>query len=160
MCYSSSGDRFPRSALDGCAGWILCWGVVTGFLMVVGIILIWNVLFPLLHLKMNMTEMESILNTPFWYRFLTVTRAAVAEETLFRGYGIERISEWSGSRILAAVITWQLYLCTPVRLGLRALACSRICRIAPNALFVWRRSLWANMLALWLSDAAGFLLPH
>jgi uncharacterized protein len=136
-------------------------GVVVGFLMVVGIILVWNVLFPLLHLKMNMTEMESILNTPFWYRFLTVTRAAVAEETLFRGYGIERISEWSGSRILAAVITWAAFTYAHLRAwGWAHLLVVGFAGLLLTVLFVWRRSLWANMLAHWLTDAAGFLLPH
>ncbi|HEU5312702.1 MAG TPA: type II CAAX endopeptidase family protein [Candidatus Udaeobacter sp.] len=136
-------------------------GVVTSFLMVVGIILIWNVLFPLLHLKMNVSEMASILNTPFWYRFLTVTRAAVAEETLFRGYGIERISEWSGSRILAGVITWAAFTYAHLRgWGWAHLLVAGFAGLLLTVLFVWRRNLWANILAHWLTDAAGFLLPH
>jgi membrane protease YdiL (CAAX protease family) len=27
-------------------------------------------------------------------------------------------------------------------------------------LYLWRRNLWANMLAHWISDGAGFLLFH
>jgi membrane protease YdiL (CAAX protease family) len=27
-------------------------------------------------------------------------------------------------------------------------------------LFLWRGNLWANVLAHWLTDAAGFLLPR
>ena len=27
-------------------------------------------------------------------------------------------------------------------------------------LYVWRRNLWSNMLAHWLTDAAAFIVPH
>jgi membrane protease YdiL (CAAX protease family) len=27
-------------------------------------------------------------------------------------------------------------------------------------LYRWRRNLWANMIAHWIADGAGFLMPH
>ena len=135
--------------------------LITGFLMVAGVIFTYNVLFPLLHLKMNVGEMTKLLNTPFWYRLLLVTRAAVAEETLFRGYPIERIIEWSGSRILAGVLTWAAF--TYAHLGTWGwpqLIVAGLGGLLLTFLFLWRRNLWSNMLAHWLADAAGFLLPH
>jgi membrane protease YdiL (CAAX protease family) len=110
---------------------------------------------------MNASEMSSILNTPFWYRFLLVTRAAVAEETLFRGYPIGRIREWSGSRMLAGVITWAAF--TYAHLGgwgWPQLIVAGFGGLLLTVLFLWRRNLWANVLAHWLADGAGFLLPR
>jgi membrane protease YdiL (CAAX protease family) len=135
--------------------------IVTGFLMVVGVVLIYNVVFPVLHLTMNVREMGSLLNTPFWYRFLLVTRAAVAEETLFRGYPIERITEWSGSRMLAGTVTWAAF--TYAHLGTwggAQLIVAGFGGLLLTVLYLWRRNLWANMLAHWVADGAGFLLPH
>jgi membrane protease YdiL (CAAX protease family) len=124
---SSIGFRRP--------GWLdILLAVIVGVVMVVGVVFIFFTLFPMLHLKMNSGELNSIMNTPYWYRVLLVTRAAVAEETLFRGYPLERIGEWSGSRLLGGLLL--------------------------TILFLWRRNLWANMLAHWIADGAGFLLPH
>lgn len=64
------------------------WGVLSaiaaGMLMVVGIVVIYSVVFPAFDLRMNVGAMNQLVATPFWYRFLLVTRAAVGEETLFR----------------------------------------------------------------------------
>jgi membrane protease YdiL (CAAX protease family) len=135
--------------------------IITGSLMVGGVIFIYFVLFPLLHLKMNAGEMSSILKTPFWYRVMLVTRAAVAEETLFRGYPIVRIEEWSGSRIVAGVLTWAAF--TFAHLGSwggAQLIVAGFGGLLLTVLFLWRRNLWANMLAHWIADGAGFLLSH
>jgi membrane protease YdiL (CAAX protease family) len=110
---------------------------------------------------MNVGEMGRLLNTPFWYRFFLVTTAAVVEETLFRGYPIERIGEWSGSRILAGVITWIAFTYAHLRgWGWAHLIVAGFAGLLLTILFLWRRNLWANMLAHWLTDGAGFLLPH
>src|SRR5579884_2746207 len=61
----SIGLRRPR-VLD------LALAVVVGILMVAGIIAIYSIVFPALHLKMNTGVMNSLLATPFWYRFLLV----------------------------------------------------------------------------------------
>ena len=134
--------------------------IITGVLMVVGVVIIYRFVFPAFHLKMNTAAMKSLIDTPFWYRFALVTRAAVAEETLFRGYPIERIEELSGSRWLAGVIAWAAF--TYLHLGYWGWAQLIVAGFGGallTVLYIWRRNLWANMIAHWIADGAGFLLP-
>lgn len=132
--------------------------VITGVLMVGGIVAIYNVVFPLLHLKINMKVAGMILHTPIWYRILLVTRAAVAEETLFRGYPIERLKEWSGSRWLAGVVSWAAFTYAHLASwGAAQLIIAGYGGLLLTVLYLWRRNLWANMIAHWIADGAGFL---
>jgi membrane protease YdiL (CAAX protease family) len=99
--------------------------------------------------------------SPFWYRFILVTRAAVAEETLFRGYPIERLEELTGSRLIAAVISWAAF--TIVHLaawGWPQLIVAGFGGVILTVLYLWRRNLYSNIIAHWIADGAGFLLPH
>jgi len=126
---------------------------------IVGVGLIVALLFPALHLQLNKDAMQGILQTPFWYRLLLVTRAAVAEELLFRGYPISRLEELSRSRIFAAFLSWAAF--TYVHLsywGAAQLIIAGWGGFLLTLLFPWRRNLWVNMIVHWLSDAAGFLL--
>lgn len=151
---SSIGFRRP-GVLD------LALAVVVGVLMVAGIVVIYNVIFPALHLKMNTGVMGGIMATPFWYRFLLVTRAAVSEEILFRGYPIERLLELTKSRTVAAVLPWAAF--TYAHLGgwgWAQLIVAGYGGVLLTVLYLWRRNLWANMLAHWIADGAGFLMPH
>lgn len=148
---SSIGLHRPRLA-------DLVLAVIAGVLLVGGTVVIYNVLFPLLHLQINMKEVGTLMHTPFWYRVMLVTRAAVAEETLFRGYPIERLKEWSGSRVLAGVAGWAAF--TYAHLGSWGAAQLIVAGYGGallTILYLWRRNLWANMLAHWIADGAGFL---
>jgi membrane protease YdiL (CAAX protease family) len=104
-------ERLPLSSIGIRAFGIVSGiaGVIAGVLLVVGAVVIYFRIFPLLHLKMNTGEMNKLLESPFWYRFALVTRAAVAEEVLFRGYPIERIEELSGRRWVAPAISWAAF---------------------------------------------------
>lgn len=136
-------------------------GIVAGILLVAGIPLIYFFVFPLLHLKMNTAEMQSLGSTPFWYRFALVTRAAVAEELLFRGYPITRIEELTGSRWLAGVVSWAAFTIAHLSSwGWAQLVIAGYGGVVLTILFIWRRNLWVNMIAHWIGDGAGFLLPH
>lgn len=148
---SSIGFHRPR-ILD------LVLAVVTGVLLVAGIIVIYSIVFPALHLRMNTQEQAMLLHTPLLYRVLLVTRAALAEETLFRGYPIERLSEWSGSRFLAGAVTWAAFTYAHLASwGPAQLIVAGYGGLLLTALYLWRRNLWANMLAHWIADGAGFL---
>jgi membrane protease YdiL (CAAX protease family) len=152
--FSSIGFRMP-GAVD------LLLGVLAGIFMVVGITTIFFVLFPLLHLKMNAGEMSKLLHTPFWYRFFLVTRAAVSEEILFRGYPIERIEELTGRRWLAALLSVAAFTYAHLAgWGAAQLIVAAFGGVVLTALYLWRRNLWVNMLAHWIADGAGFLLSH
>ena len=134
-------------------------GAIAGILLVAGIVAIYSFVFPLLHLKMNTGEMTKLLATPFWYRFALVTRAAVAEELLFRGYPIERITELSGRRWLAAMISWAAFTYAHLSSwGWAQLVVAGYGGIVLTALYCWRRNLWVNMIAHWIGDGAGFLM--
>jgi membrane protease YdiL (CAAX protease family) len=141
------------------------WGVLiaisTGILMVVGIVLIFTVVFPALHLQMNTGLMNRLLATPFWYRFLLVTRAAVAEESLFRGYAIERLEELTASRSLAGCVSWAVFTIAHLGAwGWAHLIVAGFAGVLLTVLYLWRRNLWLNMIAHWIADGAGFLVPH
>jgi membrane protease YdiL (CAAX protease family) len=124
-----------------------------------GIVLIYSVLFPTLHLQMNKGAMNGILQTPLWYRLILVTRAAVAEEIVFRGYPIPRLEELSRSRIFAAFLSWAVFTYAHLSYwGAAQLIIAGWGGLVLTILFLWRRNLWANMIAHWLTDAAGFLL--
>lgn len=152
--FASVGFRRPK--------WFdIVLAVIAGILMAFGITVIYFVIFPLLHLKMNAGVMKSLMQTPFWYRFALVTRAAVAEELMFRGYPIERILESTGSRILAAVLTCAAFTYAHLASwGAAQLIVAGYGGVILTILYLWRRNLWANMLAHWIADGAGFLLPH
>jgi membrane protease YdiL (CAAX protease family) len=152
--FSSIGFRKPK-ILD------LVLAVIAGVLMVAGIVLIYSIVFPALHLTMNAGTMSYLLETPFWYRLMLVTRAAVAEELLFRGYPIERMSEITGSRVLAAPVSVAAFTYAHLsNWGAAQLIIAGYGGVVLTALYLWRRNLWANMLAHWIADGAGFLLPH
>ncbi|HZS45565.1 MAG TPA: CPBP family intramembrane glutamic endopeptidase [Blastocatellia bacterium] len=141
--------------------WEIAIAIVAGIVMVIGIVVIYGVVFPKLHLQMNTGVMNTLLATPFWYRFMLVTRAAVAEETLFRGYAIERIEELTSSRALAALVSWALFTIAHLSSwGFAQLIVAGFGGVVLTILYLWRRNLWINMIAHWIADAAGFLLPH
>lgn len=151
---SSIGFRRPR-ILDALLG------VLAGVLIVVGASVTFAVVLPALHLKMNTAEMGKLLGTPLWYRFILVTRAAVNEEILFRGYPIERCLEFTRAKWLAAVLPWAAFVYAHLSgWGAAQLIFVGYAGAVLAGLYLWRRNLWANMLAHWIGDGAGFLLPR
>jgi hypothetical protein len=50
--------------------------IVAGILMVVGIVVIYSSVFPRFHLQMNTGMMNTLMASPFWYRFILVTRGS------------------------------------------------------------------------------------
>jgi len=152
--FSSIGFRMPGV-------WDLVLAIVTGVLMVVGIVVIYSLVFPFFHLQLPAGAMNKILHTPFWYRFFLVTRAAVSEEILFRGYPMERIRELTGNRWLAALLSWAAFTFAHLAgWGAAQLIVAGFGGALLTALYLWRRNLWANMIAHWIADGAGFLLPR
>jgi membrane protease YdiL (CAAX protease family) len=155
---SSIGFRRP-------GGWDVMFGILAAVLMFIGIGMIYQFVLPALHMRVDQ-QLKSIIQAPLWFRLFTVTRAAVVEETAFRGYGFERIHELTGSRLLAAVATWCLF--TMVHLtswGWAQVIIAAFGGLVLTLLYVGRRNLWANIIAHWLTDGAAFILlpllaPH
>jgi membrane protease YdiL (CAAX protease family) len=118
------------------------------------------VIVPLFHLNAGAAgaERNIILARPYWYRVLLVLRAAVVEEILFRGYLIEKVRHPTGSSLLAIAVSvaaftyahlagWGLVHLIPVFGG----------GVIFAVLYVWKRDLSSNMIAHFITDAAGFL---
>ncbi|HKD21413.1 MAG TPA: type II CAAX endopeptidase family protein [Rhizomicrobium sp.] len=147
---SSIGFRRP-GVLD------IALGVAAMFLIVAGDAGISRI-DAIFHLQVK-SQITALFATPFWYRVFVVTRAAVVEETAFRGYGFERLAELSGSRWLAAVVTFALFTLAHYPGGGLALAFAAACGgLFLTLLYLWRRNLWATIAAHWLTDAVGLLL--
>jgi len=135
------------------------WAIPAGVALFMGIPLIYFVIFPLLHLRMNTTEMSKLLATPFWYRLLLVTRAAFCEEVLFRGYPIPRLEELTGRTWIAAVVSWTAFTLAHLgSWGWAQLIVAGYGGVVLTVLYIWRRDLVCNILAHFSGDGAGFLL--
>ena len=132
--------------------------IVFAVAAVFGIGFIFSVVLPALHLPITQ-HLNAMFQAPFWFRVLLVTRAAFVEETAFRGYGYERLTELTGSKILAALVTFALFTVAHYAGGgLGQVLIAAWGGLVLTVLYVWRRNLWASILCHWLTDAAGFLL--
>lgn len=110
---------------------------------------------------MNTGLANRLAAMPFWYRFMLVTRAAVAEEILFRGYPIERLEELTASRALAGFVSWAAFTIAHLGAwGWPQLMVAGFGGAILTVLYHWRRNLWLNMIAHWIADGTGFLLPR
>lgn len=136
----------------------LAWGVGGAAAMVAGMAFIYLVVFP----AMNVTEesqLGEMQTLPLWFRVALITRAAVFEELYYRGFAIERITELTGNRWLAALISLLLFTAAHLDYwGWAHLLVAGFGGLVLTVLYLLRRDLGAAMLAHWLTDAVGFLL--
>src|SRR5277367_2123298 len=144
---SSIGFRRPKA-------WDVVIGVVALFAIIAGDATI-SVVEAKLHLAVK-PQITALLATPFWYRAFLAVRAAVVEETAFRGYGFERITDLTGSKWLAPVVTFALFSAAHYPGGGLALVFPAACGgLVLTLVYLWRRNLWTTILAHWLTDAVG-----
>lgn len=126
-------------------------GLIAGG-MIVGAIL------SALGLQMDAAAMQKILSLPFWIRALVVIRAAFGEE-LYRAYTIERVTELTGSRMLAAAVSLASFMLAHVGFwGWAHVIVAGVAGLIVTALYLWRRDLTANAIAHFIPDAVGVLL--
>jgi uncharacterized protein len=150
---SSIGFRAP-------VGWDIGWGLIFGIALFIGAGILDGIVFPAMHLKINLATYRSIIGAPIAYRIALVTRAAVCEEILFRGYSIERLKEWTGSAWLAGLISLVVFTCAHLSSwGAPQLIVAGYGGALLTVLYVWRRNIWANMLAHWIGDSSFVLVP-
>jgi uncharacterized protein len=149
----SIGLRAPRGSDAG-------WGLIFGIALFVGAGVLDGVVFPALHLKINVATYREIIGAPLVYRVALVTRAAVCEEVLFRGYSIERLQECSGSAWLAGLISLAAFTAAHLSSwGAPQLIVAGYGGLLLTVLYLWRRNLWANMLAHWIGDCGFIVVP-
>jgi|HubBroStandDraft_6_1064221.scaffolds.fasta_scaffold50868_2 membrane protease YdiL (CAAX protease family) len=160
LIYILAIERRPLTAIGlKRPGWMsFVWGLAGGLALLIGEGIIFAVVFPRLGLHVNQKAALGIIQTPIIYRAALVLRAAGAEEILFRGYGIERLDELTGNRILAAAITWAVF--TYAHLGYwgwAQLIVAGYGGLVLTIMYLWRRGLASNMLAHLIGDAIPFL---
>lgn len=61
--------------------------------------------------------MQIAVSQPFWLRIVAAVTAGVVEETLYRGYAVTRILEFSGSRLLAIVVSSTVFAALHLPMG-------------------------------------------
>jgi len=126
--------------------------------MLAGLAGIYYLVFPALHLNEE-PQLNQLINTPFWWRVISVVRAAVAEEILFRGYPIERIRELTGSLTVAAVVSCAIFALAHVGAwGWSHLLLAGFGGVILTVLYLWRRNLWVNMITHFIVDGTAILL--
>ena len=161
LLYVLRVERLPLSSigLRRLGLWDIVLAILAGLAMVTATAMI-SAVFPRFHLQINVQQLNRWLAAPFWYRFILVIRAAVAEEILLRAYPFERLEELTSSRFLAAIISWIAFTIVHLRTwGWAYLIIVGFYGVILTLLYLWRRNLCSNILAHWILDAAVYLLP-
>jgi len=104
-------------------------------------------------------DIDRVLQLPWPIRVASVLSAGIVEETLYRGYAIERMTELTRSRWMGAVAPLALFTIAHAF----SWAPSHLITIAVvggllTLLYLWRHELWMCIVAHTLVDAIGFLV--
>jgi membrane protease YdiL (CAAX protease family) len=111
------------------------------------------------HAQRADAQAAALVNGSVVYALCIAVRAGVIEEIFFRGLAIEQLTALTGSRWLSA------FLATAVFVVIHALHFDWI-QLVPIAavsivlvmLYLWRRDLWANILAHIMVDGVGLVI--
>ena len=134
-------------------------GAAAAVVMILAMALIYLVVLPALRLGTDRDQINTVQALPLWFQGAVFVRAAVFEEIFYRGFVIERLTELSGRRSLAALISLGAF--TFAHLGYWGWAHLIVVAVVGailTALYLWRRDLASNMIAHFLTDAVGFIL--
>ncbi len=117
------------------------------------------VVYGLLHQPQHAdAQAAAIVGGSVVYAVCLALRAGVIEELFFRGLAIEQLTVLTGSRWLAAIIpTTAFVLLHALRFDWVQLVPIAAVGIVLTGLYLWRRDLWANIVAHFLIDAAGLV---
>lgn len=103
--------------------------------------------------------LEQLISLPLPVIGAILVRAAVTEEILFRGYGIERLTALTGSRTVGIVLPGLIFaVCHASAWGAPYVLAVLPVTAVLTLLYVWRRDLAANIIAHFLVDAAGIAI--
>lgn len=124
---------------------------------VAGLAALYLVVLPALRLD-EMHAFDTLAAAPTWWLAISVVRAGVSEEILFRGYPIERLKELTGSNTVSAIAPLVLFSLAHVGpWGWTHLIIAGFGGAMFTLLYSWRRNLWVNILAHVLVDGIGIL---
>jgi membrane protease YdiL (CAAX protease family) len=156
LVYVRAVEHRPFSSIGFCAprGRDVPAAIFMAAAMIVGIAVVYRLVMPLLHADES-APVNNLLGTPGWWLAASTIRAGVAEEILFRGYAIERTQELTRSRWLGAILPCAIFALAHVASwGWAHLLPAGFGGVALTLLYVWRRNLWANILAHILVDGS------
>ena len=83
---------------------------------------------------------------------LTVMRAGIAEEVLYRGFAIERLQVLTGNKWIAAGVPLVLFALLHYRQGLAGIFIAFLLGAILTAFYLWKRDLLANIFGHFLTD--------
>ncbi len=161
IAYVRLFERRPMSSVG--LGWPK-WGSVVfglgGAVATVGAMaLMYMSVLPSLGVSPNQSAVDGLTALPAWFRVLLIIRAAVFEELFYRGFMIERLTQITGRRWLAALISLVAFTLAHLSYwGWVHLIIAGLGGLVLTGLYLWRRDLAANMIAHFATDAVGLLL--
>jgi membrane protease YdiL (CAAX protease family) len=106
---------------------------------------------------------NQLVGVPRWFLVFAAITAGVVEETLFRGYALERIGELTGSYSVAGITTLTIFALVHLPFwGWGTVVALLISGAVGTAFYVWRHDLLALVVAHALTDTVGllFLTPR
>src|ERR1700746_2422114 len=103
---------------------------------------------------------RQLTRLPVWLLALTCMRAGVGEELFYRGYAIERLQALGLSRFWAAAIPLLIFSVGHWTSGWQNVVTAFIIGSMLAAFYLWRRDLLANMIAHFLVDFIGVIIPR
>lgn len=107
----------------------------------------------------NAKASEVVLDWPLPFRIAVAAAAGVIEETLYRGYAIERMTAITGRRWLAAVLALGGFALAHVPFwGWGGIATPLVGGVFFTALYLWRRDLIACIVAHSTIDLIGIVI--
>ena len=99
-----------------------------------------------------------VLGLPIWLQLAVALSAGFAEEVLFRGYAVERLTELTGRRWAGAAIPIIIFGAAHIPFwGLAHGLVAGMTGLWLTLLYLWRRNLWSNITAHALLDASVFI---
>lgn len=102
---------------------------------------------------------DQIMQWPLWLRLFMLVTAGIAEEAIYRGFAIERLTALTGRRWLAALIALAAFVAAHVPFwGVSAIATPIVGGGFFTLVYLWRRDLVACMVAHLAVDSVGLLL--
>jgi membrane protease YdiL (CAAX protease family) len=135
------------------------WTIAVGLLAGVMITILAGTVSKLLGLSGDQSYVKILQSLPFMMRLLLALTAGIFEETLFRGYALERLATLLHNKWGAAGVTLAIFTLVHIpAVGLAHLAPVFIAGTFITLLYLWRRDLVVNMVAHATVDGIGLLL--
>jgi membrane protease YdiL (CAAX protease family) len=160
ILYIRFAERRPFSSVGlGGPRWkSLVFGIAGGLVVTAAFAAVYFIIFPALRLADNPGAIDAVMQLPPWFKLALLMRAAVFEELFYRGFAIERLTELTGSRWIAAAISLAAFTIAHLDYwGWAHLILAATGGAILTALYLWRRDLVANMIAHFLTDALALL---